>query len=174
MKILIYTIAIALTLHGLIEAQEPTPMPQQYKTQLERYAGDWETEVTVNGVGYKGTFSCKMAPGSECMIYHITAPGIISTDTEITGTGILGWDPIKKCLKEVNFNSLGETSTTLWTWQDDQLQGLRDSVILGQESNSKVKNVWTKDGKSWEHHQTDWRIAGKKQDDVVRTFVTSK
>ena len=151
-------------------AQEPTPMPKEYHNQLIRYVGVWETEVAVDGTTLKGTFSGKMAPGGECLVYHSTSPGVITKDKIIQGTGIIGWDPVKKQLMEVYFNSLGETNTTMWTFKNGRLTGTRNGVILGQQSESKVENVWVRDAQEWQHKVTQWILAGEKRDDVVRTF----
>jgi hypothetical protein len=161
---------LSLIVTSIAVAQDPTPMPKEYRDQLSRYVGEWETETILGGTSYKGTFTGKMAPGGECLIYHGKSPGLISTDVVIQGTGIIGWDPVKEQLKEVNFNTLGETCTTMWTLENGTLKGIREGVILGQSTNSKVENHWVKDGEEWEHRISNWILAGKEQDNVVTTF----
>ena len=168
------TTCVALTLLTLTcvraAAQQPTPMPDDYRKELMRYAGQWITETTIDGVTTKGTFIATMAPGGACLIYHGKSPGLVSRDTMIEGTGNIGWDASAQQLKEVYFNSLGETSTTLWKLEAGRLIGKRKGLILGQESSSDVENVWAADGQEWQHKVGNWTLAGEERDAVSTTF----
>lgn len=164
------SLVLPLLVTSIALAQDATPMPKEYREHLSRYVGEWETKVTVDGNVLTGTFTGKMAPGGECLIYHTKSPGLISTDTIIQGTGIIGWDPAKKQLKEVNFDSLGEETTTMWTIRNGKLTGVREGTILGQSSRSEVENFWVEEGREVQHRISNWSLGGEKQDDVAITF----
>lgn len=153
---------------------EPTKMPDDIKEYLGRAVGQWVFKTRFGDKELEADFSMQWAPGKECLVWHHEGPGLISSDTKIFTTGTLGWDHNRQQIKEVAFNSLGESFTTFWRVRKDRWTGFRNGTILGKKFSGQIRVKWRPgDNDRWEAGNTNFVIEGEKQDDVT-TVVSRK
>lgn len=140
-------------------AQEPIPMPDSLQLELDRLMGEWDIEMTIGDQKFQGTYKVAWAPEQTCAIFdmHLKELPIIG---DLTMTGVIGWDATENRLKTVQFNSLGDTSTILWSLDRDEWDGQQSGLLLGRDLQAYPEIRWVQAPDVWEYRVSDWTSNG--------------
>lgn len=88
---------------GVVKETGPQPQARDYLDFWKKYfAGDWDIRVlSGEWYGSTGTWSCRLAPGGNYVLFSGTADG------KDFGSGVGGFDPTGHTWKESNFHANG-------------------------------------------------------------------
>jgi len=136
MTIRLTCLAVVCVMGSLMSSQVKAQqkMPEQVHATLSNLVGAWDCESVVDGKTYKSQLSAEWSPNKHCVIYTVIGSHPV-TGEEISFTGILLWDGVKKALVE---HGGGDDGSTMQA---------NHHILSGKEWNSPTTRSLFIDGK---------------------------
>ena len=131
-----------LQFHLVRQTSEPSVMPDEVRTQLSRLVGSRDLHGTLGDRQLKSTLTARWAAGGQSLLWDLVGPSLIDADRTLQSSGSMGWDHQKQQIREVAFNSIGGSHTTLWTVRPDRWNGRRSGMLDGQGVELRVRLKW--------------------------------